>query len=489
MGRKGEFAMLSKSLNDNIRRVKDEMGDSGDLRVRRLTIPWTRLGGTNAALVYLDGMSDANAIQQSVIPPLLGHAPASPPPGPSSLLSWIGERVIDAGYWTLHGEWEDLFQALLSGCVLLLVDGGQGAMALELPGYEDRGISDAKNQSVSRGPQEAFTETLQKNITLIRRRIKDSRIRVVPFVKGNVTKTNICLVYLEGVADPNVLSRLHERLDRFNLDAVFDAHYFEETFQNSRLTLYPTAFNTERPDTVSAMVVEGRIAVIVDGSPYVLVVPAVLTDFIQSAEDYYQPSYFAVLIRQLRILAFVLASFAPAAYIAVTTFHQDLLPMQLLLSLAAQREGIPFPAFIEALLMEITFEILREAGLRMPRAIGQAVSIVGTIVIGQAAVEAGIVSAAMVIIVSITAISSFVLPTYSFTLVVRVQRFGYMMLAATMGIYGIYLGIIMTILWVCSLDSFGVPYLRPFTPYMASEQKDALLRFPFQLWRKGRTNG
>lgn len=480
--------MLSESLNDNIRRVTDEMGDSGDLRVRRLTIPWTGPGGTGAALVYLDGMSDANAIQQSVIPPLLGHAPASPPPGPSSLLSWVGERVVDAGYWTLSEEWNELLQALLSGSVLLLVDGATNAMALALPGYEDRGISEAKNQSVSRGPQEAFTETLQKNVTLIRRRIKDSRIRVVPMIKGKVTKTNVCLVYLEGVADPNVLKELSDKLNAFDLDSVFDAHYFEETFQK-QLTLYPTAFNTERPDTVSAMIVEGRIALIVDGSPYVLVVPAVLMDFIQSAEDYYQPSYFAVLIRQLRILAFLLASFAPAAYIAVTTFHQDLLPMQLLLSLAAQREGIPFPAFIEALLMEITFEILREAGLRMPRAIGQAVSIVGTIVIGQAAVEAGIVSAAMVIIVSITAISSFVLPTYSFTLVVRVQRFGYMLLAATMGIYGIYLGIIMTVLLLCHLNSFGVPYLRPFTPYIASEQKDALLRFPFQWWRKGRANG
>ncbi|MFD0673729.1 spore germination protein [Cohnella sp. GCM10027633] len=480
--------MPSKHLNDNIRHVREAMGDSGDLRFRSLTLPWTKPGGTDAVLVYLDGMSDVNALQQAVIPSLLRHDPASPPPGSVSLLEWIGTTTLDAGFLTKLTEWERLLHALLSGDVLLFVEGDKDGMAICMPGYEDRGISDAKNQSVTRGPQEAFTETLQKNVTLIRRRIKDSRIRVVRSVKGSVSRTDVCIVYLEGIADGKLVDEVLKRMDKFDLDGLFDAHYFEEFFQN-RLTVYPIAYNTERPDTVSAMVLEGRVAVIVDGSPYVLVVPAFLADFFQSAEDYYQPSYFSVLIRSLRMLAFTIATFAPATYIAVTTYHQDLLPMQLLLSLAAQREGIPFPAFVEALMMEVTFEILREAGLRMPRAIGQAVSIVGTIVIGQAAVDAGIVSAAMVIIVSITAISSFVLPSYSFTLVVRVQRFFFMALAATFGFYGIYFGMITLVLWLCNIESFGFPYLRPFAPILPREHKDALFRLPYPLWKRKPSGG
>ncbi|MFC5531083.1 spore germination protein [Cohnella yongneupensis] len=480
--------MLSKNLNDNIRHIREAMGDSSDLRLRKLTLPWAKFGGTDAALMYLDAMSDSNALQQSVIPSLLGYEPATPPPSSASLLEWIGAQVLDASGYKRQTDWDSLLQAMLCGDAILLVDGGSDALAIAMAGYEDRGISDAKNQAVTRGPQEAFTETMHKNITLIRRRIKDSRIRVVTQVKGSITRTNVSIVYLEGIAGAQLVQEVLSSLDKFNLEGLFDAHYFEEFFQK-KFTLYPTAYNTERPDTVSAMILEGRVAVIVDGSPYVLVVPALLADFIQSAEDYYQPSYFAILIRFLRMLAFGIASFAPATYIAVTTFHQDLLPMQLLLSLAAQREGIPFPAFVEALLMEITFEILREAGLRMPRAIGQAVSIVGTIVIGQAAVDAGIVSAAMVIIVSITAISSFVLPSYSFTLVVRVQRFFFMMLAATLGFYGIYFGIILLVLWLCSLDSFGFPYLRPFTPYIKKEQRDALFRDGFLYWKKKPSGG
>ncbi|MBO9600500.1 MAG: spore germination protein [Cohnella sp.] len=457
------------------------MGNSSDLRVRALTIPWAAIGGLDAALIYLDGMSDAAAIQNSVIPSLLEHDPASPPPSPSALLEWMAARVMGVGDIKRLTEGEGILLAILSGDAILLINGGRDALSIAIPGYEDRGISEAKNQSVSRGPQEAFTETLQKNVTLIRRRIKDSRIRVVRMVKGSVTRTDVCIVYLEGTTDSALVRELHKRMDRFDLDGLFDPHYFEEYFQNT-FTLYPISYNSERPDTVSAMILEGRIAIIVDGSPYVVVVPAVLTDFIQSAEDYYQPAYFGILIRSLRLFAFLIASFAPAAYIAVTTFHQDLLPIQLLLSLAAQREGIPFPAFIEALIMEITFEILREAGLRMPRAIGQAVSIVGTIVIGQAAVQAGIVSAAMVIIVSITAIASFALPAYSFSLVVRVQRFGFMMLAATMGLFGMFFGMLMLILLLCSIESFGVSYLRPFIPFLAKEQTDAVLRRPYLKW-------
>jgi len=229
------------------------------------------------------------------------------------------------------------------------------------------------------------------------------------------------------------------------------------------------------------------VALFVDGTPFVMLTPALFVDFIQSAEDYYQRPIYSNLIRILRYAALMICLLAPSVYIALTTFHQDMLPTQLLLSLAAQREGVPLPAFIEAFLMEVTFEILREAGIRMPRTIGQAVSIVGTIVIGQAAVEASIVSAAMVIIVSITAISSFVIPSYSMSFPIRIIRFLFMALSASFGVYGLTIGIIVLVVHLCHLHSFGIAYMSPSAPFNASDQNDAIFRNPFWKSTQGQT--
>jgi spore germination protein KA len=223
---------------------------------------------------------------------------------------------------------------------------------------------------------------------------------------------------------------------------------------------------------------EGRVAILMDGTPFVLLVPALFVQFYQSAEDYYQRADFATLIRILRYICFFVSLLAPSLYIAITTFHQELLPSPLLFSLAAQREGIPFPALVEALIMEVTFEILREAGVRLPKTVGQAVSIVGALVIGQAAVEAGLVSPAMVIIVSITAISNFVIPSFNMGISVRILRFFLMAFAATFGLFGVTVGLIAMVQHLCSLRSFGVPYMSPMAPFIKEDQKDTILRMP-----------
>ncbi|MFC5469610.1 spore germination protein [Cohnella suwonensis] len=478
--------MLSGRLEQNIRRIQEDMGNSGDLQIRTLSISWTRPSPTGVAIIYLDGMADVSAIQESVIPSLLDRIPHPTSANSPDLLEVMRSFVLDAGSVLRIPEWEVCLDAVIAGNALLLIDGEREALVLEMCGYEDRGIQETKTQIVVRGPRDAFTETLIKNVSLIRRRIKDPRMRVVMQSKGKVSNTNICVMYLEGIAERRIVDEVFAQLEKVDLRGLFDGQYLEEFFTADKWTLFPTVYNTDRPDSASAMLLEGRIVIMVDGSPFVLVVPAVLVDFIQSAEDYYQPVYFSNLIRTLRVLALVIALLAPSLYIAVTTFHPDLLPTQLLLSLSAQREGIPFPAFIEALMMEITFEILREAGIRMPVTAGQSVAIVGTIVVGQAAVEAGIVSAAMIIVVSITAIASFVIPSYALGLAIRVHRFFFMALAATMGIYGLTIGIIVSVLMLCRLDSFGVAYLSPFAPFVASKQKDAFLRFPF--WMLSRSS-
>ncbi|MNP15495.1 Spore germination protein A1 [compost metagenome] len=286
---------------------------------------------------------------------------------------------------------------------------------------------------------------------------------------------------MEGLVDDKIVKELHQNLKSIHKDQILEGEYIEEIILSTKqFTIFPRFYNTDRPDTIAAGILEGRVAIFIDGTPFVLLVPTLFVDFLQSAEDYYQPYLYSNLIRVLRYLSLCICLFAPAIYIALTTFHQDMIPTQLLLSIAGQREGVPFPAFIEALIMEVAFEILREAGIRMPRTIGQAVSIVGTIVIGQAAVEAGIVSAAMVIVVAITAISSFVIPAYSLAIPIRIIRFIFMLLATTFGSYGITIGWILLLIHLCHLNSFGVPYMSPIAPHRRGAARDAILRYPYR---------
>lgn len=359
---------------------------------------------------------------------------------------------------------------------MLFLEGYQTCIVASTRGWRDRAVSEPQSQTVVRGPRDSFTETLRTNTALIRRRIKSPKLWIESQQIGEFTKTDIALVYIDGIADEQVIQEVKERLSKIDIDGILESGYIEELIQDEDYTPFPTMHNTERPDSVAAGLLEGRIAILVDGTPFVLMVPALFIQFFQAAEDYYQRADISTLIRLMRYMAFFLALLTPSAYIALTTFHQEMLPFALLISIAAQREGVPFPAIIEAFIMEITFEILREAGVRLPRAVGSAISIVGALVLGEAAVQAGLVSPAMVIVVSITAISNFVSPVYDMAIAVRMLRFILMVLAATFGLFGIILGLILMILHLCSLRSFGVPYMTPMAPFVKRDQKDVLIR-------------
>ncbi|WNR46092.1 spore germination protein [Paenibacillus roseipurpureus] len=474
---------LISDFNFRMKQIKSMIGDSADFVIRELTIQRPILPPVRLALFYFDGMIDKPTLQECVIPSILncGHRIEV---DHSEVLSLIQHSIVDVSEVLMVDHWEKGIEATLSGEVLLLWQGSQQGLCFSIPGWEDRGVTESKTQSVVRGPQEAFSETLRTNTTLVRKRIKDPNVKLISKKAGSMTKTDIGVMYIQGLAEENMLQTLLQLIEKYPLDRVLEGEYLEEWFlKDQTKTIFPTIYNTDKPDTIAGGLLDGKIAIFIDGTPFVLLVPALFVDFIQSAEDYYQPYLYSNAIRLLRYLALLICLLAPAIYITLTTFHQDMLPTHLLLSLAAQREGIPFPAFIEAVLMEVTFEILREAGIRMPRTIGQAVSIVGTIVIGQAAVEANIVSAAMVIIVSITAISSFVIPSYGMSIGLRMLRFAFMASAASFGVYGITIAMIVLILHLNSLESFGIPYLSPSAPFHLQKQKDAILRFPYWAFR------
>jgi spore germination protein KA len=288
-------------------------------------------------------------------------------------------------------------------------------------------------------------------------------------------------MYLSHIANEELVQEVKRRLNSIDTDSILESGYIEEFIQDTAATPFPTIYNSDRPDTIAAGILEGKVAILVDGTPFVLLAPTIFVSFFQSAEDYYQRADISTLLRCVRFLAFFITLFAPAFYVAITTYHQEMIPTNLVISLAAQRETVPFPAFIEALLMEFTYEILREAGVRIPKNVGQAVSIVGTLVIGQAAVAAGFISSAMVIIVSITAISSFVIPEAGMAIAARIIRFALIGLAGFMGLYGILCGVFLLVLHLVSLRSFGVPYMSPIGPFRAADLKDSIFRLPWPL--------
>jgi spore germination protein KA len=402
--------------------------------------------------------------------------PADQPPSATAEL--VQDYLLNIGEINQYSDFESIFHAVLSGDTVLLLHGHLQAFAAGTRSWQDIGVTETTRESVVRGPKAGFSESLRTNTALIRRRIKDRRLRLETRQIGQVTHTDVSVMYIEGIANPSIVDEVRRRLDQIDIDSILESGYIEELIQDETFTPMPTVYSSERPDVIAAELLEGKIAILVDGTTMVLIVPALFASFLQSAEDYYQRADISSLIRMLRYLAIFISLLGPSFYIALVTFHQEMLPTDLLINLAAQREGVPLPAFIEAVMMEVVFEILREAGIRMPRAIGQAVSIVGTLVLGQASVEAGIVSPAMVIVVSITAISSFVFPAYNLSMAFRMLRFPLMALAAAFGLYGIFMGLIALVLHLCSLRSFGVPYLSPFAPFIAEEQKDTIIRMP-----------
>jgi len=459
-------------LNDNIDAMLSIMGHSIDFTYRVVRMA----NNQRAALIYLDGMVDMQAMQDGVIRPIMERALVQ-----DNVLDHMKDQVLESGNASYAHSMPDALEKIIAGSLLVLVEGVHTGLLISLPGWEERAVTESTTQSVVHGPQNAFTENVRTNITLVRRRVRDLRVRISSVTVGTMTKTDVAVMYINGVAEQKLVNDLLAKLGEVKQDGIFDGRYLEELItERKRQTVFPTFFNTDRPDSIAAGMLEGKIAIFVDGTPFVLLVPAFFTDFLQSPEDYYQPYLFSSLMRLLRYAALFVCLIAPAAYISLTTFHQDMLPTPLLLSLAAQRENVPFPAFIEAFIMEVIFEILREAGIRMPRTIGQAVSIVGSIVIGQAAVEAGIVSAAMVIVVAITAMSSFVIPSYSMSIAIRVLRFLFMIIASLYGVYGLTIGVILLIVHLCGVQSFGMPYMSPFAPYKKGAQRDALIRFPYR---------
>jgi Bacillus/Clostridium GerA spore germination protein. len=475
---------LFPDIDINIERLHRFLGGGEDIVCR--TLQHRAFNNTRYALLYIDGIVDGGAISMMLLSLLedANQYTGTDSGVEESLYRHLTDRSIAIGKLSEVNTIEEACYSMLEGSTVLVVDGCLRAIVMDTTGGETRAVEEPSSQTVIRGPKEGFTESLRTNTSLVRRIIKSPDLRFEYKMIGHQTRTNVAVVYLEGVAEEEIVKEVNRRLDAIDIDGVLESGYIEEFIQDRAFTPFPLLQNTERPDTASAALLEGQVVIMVSGTPFALIAPVTFVKFFQSSEDYYQRYDIATFLRIIRMASFFISMLLPSLYIAITTFHQEMLPTSLLISLAAQREGIPFPALLEAFLMEITFEILREAGVRMPRIIGPAISIVGALVLGQAAVQAGIISAAMVIVVSFTAIASFVIPAVNMGIAARLIRFVLMILAGTFGLFGIMSGLMVLLAHLCGLRSFGKPYMMPFSPFVPSNLKDVLVRVPWWAMRK-----
>lgn len=475
--------LLNSSLKENLEKIINILGKSSDIVIREIQIG--KNNSIKAGIIYTSGLTDTTSLQNFIMESMMldiqgTNVTQKLVPEPN-LIEVIKNSVMTVGDIKDLTDFEVLFTSLLSGDTIFLVDGYTQGLIIDNKHWEERGVTEPEAQTVVRGSREAFSENIRTNTALIRRKIKDPNLWLETKVIGTYTKTNVAIMYINGIANEKIVEEVHTRLDRIDIDGILEGGNIEELIEDSTNSPFPTVSNTERPDAVAGSLLEGRIAILIDGSPFVLVVPTLFVQFFQSPEDYYQRPYIASLIRLLRFVSYAIALLTPALFIALTTYHQEMIPTAFLMNLAAQREGVPFPAFVETVIVEVTFEILREAGVRMPRSIGPTMSIVGAFVLGTAAVEAGTITAATVIVVSVTAIATYVTPSYDISIAVRMLRFFLIALAASFGLFGIIVGLLAIILHLCSLRSFGVPYMSPLAPFNASDQKDTYIRLP--LWK------
>jgi len=438
-------------------------------------------------VVHVDGMVGSEALMNGLIGPVLEKGLRLPEEkygdhlNRDELFALIKQQVLLLSSVHEVAELEEVLDYLVRGHAVLLIDGVTKALACEVKGWSERNVEQPTTEVAVRGPQHAFVENRRVNTTLLRRTIASPLLWFEDFKVGAVTNTIVTIAYIKGIVDDGLVEEVRQRIKSIEIDAVFESGYIEELIEDAPYSPFPTILRTERPDKVAAGLLEGRVAIIIDGTPYVLVIPATFATFLTAAEDYYERAFTGSFVRAVRAFAFFLALTLPSTYVAITNFHQELLPTSLTLSIAAQREGVPFVAILEALFLEFSFELLREAGIRLPKAIGPAISIVGALILGEAAVSAGLVSPALVIVVAATAIASFISPIYSMSISVHLLRFPMIILAGTLGLFGVIMGLAAILIHLCAVRSFGVPYLTPLAPMILSEWKDTVVRLP--LWQ------
>lgn len=465
---------LSKALDDNIKLFKKIFNNDDTISFRRFETK--DASPVRCCLVFVDGMVNKEIINENIIQPVVDFSLKDSNIN-KSVIDIFKDRIIVSSTVKLQKDVYELLSSCLYGDAILLIDGFDQALLIESKGWTTRSINEPTSERIVRGPKEGFNEAIMINLTLIRRKIRSTDLKFKFRELGARTKTKICICYVEGLANQEIINELNKRLEDIEIDGILESGYIEELIKDSPLSPFTTIGNTERPDIVAANLLEGRIALVVDGTPHVLTLPHLFIEYFQANEDYYNGFIYASINRFLRIFAFFLSTSVPAIYVALTTFHQEMIPTPLLLSISAAREGVPFPTIVEALFMLFAFEILRESGVRLPKPMGSTISFVGALILGEAAVDARFVSAPIVIITALTGITNFLIPQMIGALIV--VRLVFLLLSAFLGLYGYIFGVIGLFIHLMSMRSFGIPYMLNIGSLNMQNIKDTAIRAPW----------
>jgi spore germination protein KA len=470
----GKVAAPASDAEEWFRR---ELAGNGDIVFRELMI-----GGNEdleAVLIYMYGSIDKNIFNTNIIKPLMNFKDkVGKNSDGSSFVKRLMDSCLSIGSIKAVKDKNLAKDEMFQGRVVLIMDNIDQIIILEVAGAKARPVTEPENERTLRGPKEGFIEDIWNNVAVIRKTLPDPTLKVEVSKVGRRTKTSLAILYVESLADENLVKQVKNRVKKIDIDGVLANGYVEAFIEDNPYSPFPQTQGTEKPDKVVAALLEGRIAIVLDRTPLVILVPAQLIQFFQAPEDYYERFYIGSYIRILRGIAFLITTSAAPAYIALTSFHPELVPLELLLNIATQRKQVPFPPVVEALVMEFVIEALREAGLRLPTAVATTLGVVGGIILGDAAVRSNLVSPAMIIVITITIICNFVIPNYSMSLVIRLLRLFLILSAATFGAFGVTLGWLLIIIHLCMLESFGIPYFAPLAPTRFKDLKDLYVRAP-----------
>lgn len=474
---------ISKNLEQNIIVIENAFRNCGDIVKRRFFIGEKK--EIAVYMVYTDNIVNGGAIEESILTNVMNRCRIDGKK--EGMLRRLNEEVIAIGEMTEVKTFQEIFDAVLLGDTILLMDGNDIALQASTKGFPSRGVNEAKTEVVVQGPKDAFTEVGATNIVLIRRRIRDTKLKVKRTKVGKRSKTDVAILYMEDIVRKEILQEVENRINQIDIDVILDSGYIDQLLENRWLSPFPQLQMTERPDKASSALLEGRVVIVIDNTPFVVIAPATLNVFFQAAEDYYDRWEIMSFIRLIRYCAGFLAVALPGLYIALTVFHPSMIPTNLALKIAETRQNIPFPAVGEILIMELAFELLREAGIRLPSPVSSTIGIVGGIIIGQAAVEAGIVSPSVVIVSALTGICTFVIPNIALVSGLRLTKYIVLLFSALLGLYGFWLALILMLIHMASLKSFHIPFLYPFCSASVNDYndlEDSIFRLPLWFMKK-----
>jgi len=479
---------LYPTVDENIEYIKKIMGNSFDLVTRTITLE-NDFQSLKIGIVLMDGLADLLFTNQVILKTITDQfSKLKEKIKSKDLISYFHDQLLTLSNVNLKDKYGDLINFLLNGDTIIILDGEVKFFTMCSKGFNERAIEAPTNDISVKGSKESFTENLATNLSMIRRRMKNPNLWVKRLVIGKKTNCNVAIVYINGVTDEKLVKMVEERLNRQEIESIVDSSYLKHYLREPKHSVFPLIYDTERPDTVIGNLNEGRLAIIVDGSPFVLIAPCTFFHFISSVEDYYNKSFVGSSFRIMRLIALFLALFLPGFYMCIVKFNSDLLPINLMYSITGQRENVPLPSELEIFLTLFAFDLLTEAGTRMPIAVGSALSFVGAIVIGQSAVEANLISSMMLIVVAINGIGTLTISDYDMCLTIKSLKYLVVLFSLAFGLFGFTISVLLLLVHLISLRSFGEPYLYPIAPLTGVGLLDSIIVAPLSklLKRKGK---